>query len=217
MAKPTKQDPSFDDLSIRDLGYNQAKLQDATRKLTLAVMHKVPSFPEAIPDETKEELISGYQLRFNEANPAIAYARVGDLYVPMEQVHDGADVKERVSIGVEFAMSFSQQAFGALRNEKSATCNPALHGILKALRDKVNKYCSNRYAELVKMAKKIQNEGVERTRTQADDFNEVLHKGLNDLQDRCKTAHVRRNDVTADQERFKRAKIAFLAVWDHQA
>lgn len=217
-VKPTvTNEIAIDDLSMRDIGYRQAVTADVSRAIAIVVMNRVPAFPESIPDESKAELVQGYTLRFNEANPAVAYCRIGDNYVRMQDITDPEGAKEQINIGVEFAMSFTQQAFGALKNEKSENYNPNLHAILKDIRTRVNKYCSNRFNDLVRMAKRIQNEGKERTRTQALEFNDYLLKQFDTMQDRCKTASVQRNDVTADVERFRRAKVAFFATWNHEA
>ena len=217
-GKPTiTNEVAIDDLTMRDIGYRQAVTADVSRAIAVVVMSRVPSFPESIPDESKAELVQGYTMRFNEANPATAYVRIGDNYLRVQDITDPEGAKEQVNIGVEFAMSFTQQAFGALKNEKSDNYNPALHGILKDIRTRVNKYCSNRFNDLVRMAKRIQNEGKERTRTQALEFSEYLTKQFDTMQDRCKTASVQRNDVSADVELFKRAKIAFFATWNHAA
>lgn len=217
-TKPTiNNETNVEDLTMRDIGYRQAVTADVSRAIAIVVINRVPTFPESIPEETKAELIAGYTLRFNEANPAISYVRVGDNYLRVQDITDPEGAKEQINIGVEFAMSFTQQAFGALKNEKSENYNPNLHAILKEIRTKVNKYCSNRYNDLVRMAKRIQNEGKERTRTQALEFNDYLLKQFDTMQDRCKTASVQRNDVTADVEKFRRAKIAFFAKWNHEA
>ena len=217
-VKPTiTNEVAIDDLTMRDIGYRQAVTADVSRAIAVVVMNRVPSFPESIPDESKAELVQGYTMRFNEANPAIAYVRIGDNYLRVQDITDPEGAKEQVNIGVEFAMSFTQQAFGALKNEKSDNYNPALHGILKDIRTRVNKYCSNRFNDLVRMSKRIQNEGKERTRTQALEFSEYLTKQFDTMQDRCKTASVQRNDVSADVELFKRAKVAFFATWNHAA
>ena len=200
--------------SLRDAGYQQAVTSDATTNLVRFVMKHNPDFPESLSDEAKAELYSGYQLRFSENKPDIEYAVIDGNYLPVSTLKDIPEKTERVKIGVGYATSFTQQAFGALKNDKSPTYNPALHAIVKEWRNNVNKYCSNRLKELIAKAKEILNEGKERTRTQALGFADYLEKTFDTMQTRCKTAKVQRGDETANEKLFIAAKVAFFAKWN---
>ena len=200
--------------SLRDAGYQQAVTSDATTNLVRFVMKHVPDFPESISDESKAELVSGYQLRFAENNPDVEYAVIDGNYLPVSTLKDVPEKTERVKIGSGFAMSFTQQAFGSLKNDKSPTYNPALHAIVKEWRNRVNKYCSNRFKDLVSAAKRILNEGKERTRAQADVFSDYLVKTFETMQTRCKVSKVQRSDETANEKLFIAAKVAFFAKWN---
>jgi len=202
-------------LSLKDAAYRQAKTEDATRSLAKYVMQNVPSFPESISDEAKAEIYSGYQMRFSENNPDTEYVVVGGNYVRAEDLAETPEKAERINVGVGYVMSFTQQAFGSMANAKSPSYNPALHGLIKTLRDKINKYCSNTYKKLVRVVLEIQNEGKVSTRAQADAFGIYLDKTFKAMQVRCKTAKTQRGDETANLERFTKAKVAFMAVWNH--
>jgi hypothetical protein len=200
--------------SLRDAGYQQAVTSDATTIQVRYVMSQCPDFPESISDESKAELVSGYQLRFAENNPDVEYAVIDGNYLPVSTLKDIPEKTERVKIGVGYVMSFTQQAFGALKNDKSPTYNTALHAIVKEWRNRVSKYCSNRFSDLVSAAKRILNEGKERTRTQALGFADYLDKTFETMQTRCKTAKVQRGDETANEKLFIAAKVAFFAKWN---
>jgi hypothetical protein len=200
--------------SLRDAGYQQAVTSDATTNLVRFVMKHVPDFPESITDEAKAELVSGYQLRFTENNPDVEYAVIDGNYLPISTLSDVPEKTERVKIGSGFAMSFTQQAFGSLKNDKSPTYNPALHAIVKEWRNRVNKYCSNRFKDLVSAAKRILNEGKDRTRAQADIFSDYLVKTFETMQTRCKVSKVQRSDESANEKLFIAAKVAFFAKWN---
>lgn len=202
-------------LSLKDAGYRQAQSEDTTRSLAKYVMDKLPGFPEDISDEAKAELYSGYQLRYAEIHPDIEYVVIDGNYLRADDVKNAPEKAERINLGVNYALSFTQQAFGALANEKSANYNPAIHKIVGEIRTKLNKYCSNKYKNLVRLVKQIQNEGTTRTRTQADLFNIYVDKTFDTMQTRCKTAKTQRGDETANLERFTKAKVAFFAVWNH--
>jgi hypothetical protein len=200
--------------SLRDAGYQQAVTSDATTIQVRYVMSQCPDFPESITDEAKAELVSGYQLRFTENNPDVEYAVIDGNYLPVSTLKDVPEKTERVKIGSGFAMSFTQQAFGSLKNDKSPTYNPALHAIVKEWRNRVNKYCSNRFKDLVSAAKRILNEGKERTRAQADVFSDYLVKTFETMQTRCKVSKVQRSDESANEKLFIAAKVAFFAKWN---
>jgi hypothetical protein len=200
--------------SLRDAGYQQAVTSDATNNLVRFVMGQCPDFPESISDESKEEIVSGYQLRFSENNPDIEYAVIDGNYLPVSTLKDIPEKTERVKIGVGYAMSFTQQAFGSLKNDKSPTYNTALHAIVKEWRNRVSKYCSNRFKDLVSAAKRILNEGKDRTRAQADIFADYLVKTFETMQTRCKVSKVQRDDETANEKLFIAAKVAFFAKWN---
>ena len=200
--------------SLRDAAYQQAVTNDATTNIVKFVMKHNPDFPDSISDESKAELISGYQLRFAENNPDTEYAVIDGNYLPVASLSEIPAKTERINVGVGYAMSFTQQAFGALKNDKSPTYNPALHSIVKEWRSRVSKYCSNRFKDLVTAAKRILNEGKERTRTQADIFADYLVKTFDTMQTRCKTAKVQRGDETANEKLFIAAKVAFFAKWN---
>ena len=105
--------------------------------------------------------------------------------------------------------SFSQQQFGQLAKDK-----PQLHAIVKDIRDKASKYCSNRLSDLKRQARAIQNEGKTRERGATLNFSERVTAVMNDLRDKCKTANAR-GDETADEKRLKEATISFYVKWNH--
>lgn len=210
----TAQTVNYEPASIRDLGYKQAVIGDTTESLAKWAKEHIPTLPDSISDEAKDELYSGYILRFSENNPDVEYAVIGGNYLPMSELQDVPEKAERIHIGASFAMSFTQQAFGALNNDKSASYNPKLHEIIKKLREKINKYCSNRLGALKSEIKKLDNQGKERSRAQALEFADFLNKTFDTMQTRCKTAKTQRGDETANLELFIAAKAAFFAKWN---
>lgn len=207
MSKIIKLNTTFQ--SLRDAGYNQAVASDATRDITKFVMDSIPNFPDNLPEENKMELVEGYRLRFNENNPAIEYALIGGNYLKVSELAEVPAKVERVKIGVDVAFSYTQQQFGRLKED-----NPSLHAVIGEWRNKVNGYTNNRLRDLKAKAKAILNEGKTRQRSAVLDFNERVIKALETLGDNCKTAQSR-GDETANAEKFRQAKIAFLAKWNH--
>ena len=197
--------------SLKDGAYKQALASDRMRGVARYVMDQCKAFPEALPDEVKAELNEGYRLRFNEVNKPDTYAIVNDHYILIDGSNPDLDTREKVIIGVDYSMSFSQQQYGKLKNE-----NPYLHAIIKGWRDRVNTYCSNRLGDLKRQARAILNEGKTRERGATADFATRItqvFKGDKGLIQMCKNA-VARGDTTADEKRLKLSIDAFMVQWN---
>jgi hypothetical protein len=99
--------------------------QGATQTIETVAQYCIESvagFPETISTEAKDELYGGYRMKFNELNPANTYAVVNGNYVTLETLGDQDVSKvEQVTIGVEFAYSYTNQEFGKLKDENPTT------------------------------------------------------------------------------------------------
>jgi hypothetical protein len=195
--------------SLKDAGYHQARAGDFTESVARYVMDCIPDFPNNFPDDKKAELIEGYRLRFNENNSPVEYAVIGGQYLNVLDLSEIPKGTERVKIGVDVAFSYTQQQFGRLKDD-----NPALHAVIKVWRDKCNGYTGNRVRELINQAKKILNRDKPKARSAVKGFNERVTETLDKLADNCKTAQSR-GDESANLELYRKAKTAFLAVWNH--
>ena len=196
-------------LSVKDLGYKQAVTGDVFRSQAKYALDNIAGFPEDVPEEAKSQLFEGYRLRLNENNPPVLYAVVDGNYVLATKEMEANKKVEKIKVGVDYAYSFSQQQFGQLKNEQ-----PQLHALIKAWRDKSNKYCSNRLADLKRQARTILNEGKQRERAPTVLFGERVIMVLDDLKAKCKTAHAR-GDETANEKILREACVAFLTKWNH--
>jgi hypothetical protein len=196
-------------LSVKDLGYKQAVTGDTFRSQAQYAIEQIVGFPESVPEEAKTQLFEGYRLRLNENSPAEVYAVIDGNYVKATEEMVANKKVEKIKVGVDYAFSFSQQQFGQLKNEQ-----PQLHALIKAWRDKVNKYCSNRLSDLKRQARAIINEGKQRERSATLSFGERVLAVLEDLQVKCKNAQAR-GDETANEATFKLAKVAFMTKWNH--
>jgi len=197
--------------SLKDGAYQQATAHSKIRDVANYCLENIAGFPESLPDESRAQLYEGYQLRYAQNNPAKTYAVINSHYVTRTAEHD--DKVEKIELSVAYVMSFTSQEFGKLKND-----NPELHGLVKTLRDSVGTYCSNRRLDLVRMANNIlaEKEGKAKTRTANKDFDESIIAMFETFDTKVKTAK-KRGDVTADDQRYKKAKIAFLAIWKPNA
>ena len=163
--------------SLKDGAYRQASATQTIESVARYCLDTVAGFPETISPEAKDELYNGYRMKFNELNPAQTYAVLNGVYANVEQLSEvPSDKTERVTVGVEFAYSFTNQEFGKLKDE-----NPQLHSLIKTVRDKCSTYCSNRLGDLKRTAKKLTNDGKERERVANKTFDEFVDDWLKNI------------------------------------
>ena len=201
-------------VSISDGAYQQAKLHGTTRSLVKSLMAMIPglgSVNEAIDDTIRVELRKGYALRWAEENPTRYFVAADNNWVECASEEEMLSNKkaEKFILDVHTAFAYTQQAFGALKNEE-----PKKHALVKDTRDKFNKYVSNRVRDLERDAKKIYNEenGIVRERAATALFIDWLtapEKGaLSTIRQRCINAKAK-GDETADITKLDKALAAF--------
>ena len=197
--------------SFRDFGYSVAKKSDASRLDGAWALDNIPNFLTEPPKEALGELKEGFRQRYSETHPDIAYAVVDGNYIPRDQLPADAKVMENVNIGVAYAFSFTQQAYGALKADDLPK-----YQLLQDLRDKVNKYCFNCLSDLKAAARKVEKQRNPETSTRAATlaFGEYMSKQFESWSQRCKTAEARGNDPTADSTALREARIAFMVAYE---
>jgi hypothetical protein len=196
--------------SIRDMAYNHAVIDDSLKAHAQFAMDNFANFPEETSTEERAEFYEGCMVRYNEIHPTVQYARIDGNWLPLKSLSKDAKPQEIAEWNGAFALTgFSQQAFGSLKNEDSAK-----HAILKPLRDAASKYASGKLKSLEKKAKEIIREksGESKTRDATKAFDEVVKAAHDGLKDRCKNAKSR-GDVSADEDKYRKAVEAFNAVW----
>jgi hypothetical protein len=195
--------------SLKDLGYQQAGTGDSLDSQAEYALAHISGFPEDISSEAREMLYEGYRQRKSEKNPAKVYAVVNDHYIlaTPEQIKNAK--VEKVEIGVAYAFAFSSQEFGKLKNT-----NPALHGIVKGIREDVSDYCSNRLGDLKRACKKIlaKRNGNTTTRTTLD-FVESMTKTF-EAQEKSVKVKQTKGDTTANSAKFALAVKAFWTTYN---
>jgi len=193
--------------SLKDLGYQQAKTGDSLETQAQFALDNITGFPEDMPSEAKDALYDGYRMRYSERKPATMYAVINDHYViaTPEQVQNKKI--EKIDIGVAYAFAYSSQEFGKMKNT-----NPALHGIIKVIRDDVANYCSNRLGDLERAAKKLiaKKDGTSRTTL---DFAESMLKSFS-AQEKSVKIKQAKGDTTADSAKFSLAVKAFWTTYN---
>jgi hypothetical protein len=193
--------------SLKDLGYQQAKTGDSLETQAQFALENIKGFPDDVPSEARESLYDGYRMRYSERKPAVMYAVINDHYViaTPEQVQNKKI--EKIEIGVAYAFAYSSQEFGKLKNT-----NPALHSIIKGVRDDVADYCSNRLGDLRRAAKKLTAKKDGATRTTLD-FAQSMLKAF-EAQEKSVKVKQAKGDTTANSAKFALAVKAFWTTYN---
>jgi len=205
MAKPAIW--SYDPKSLKDAAYMAARSIEGVESAAKYVMAQDPNFVNDPADEVLAQLTEGWLLRHSELNPAQTwFSPDGKSWVlPSDGI-----VPEKVAkreVGVVYAMSFTPQAFGTLKNT-----DPSLYQILLPIRTAFSKYRSNRRADLVRQIRKIEKEqSGESTRNPTKSFTDFCADTLANLVVRCKNAKARGDD-TANLDLLNKQIIAFKSV-----
>ena len=181
--------------SLKDAGYQAAKHGEGMAQVARYVLEECPTFLDGVPDEVKAQLREGQAMRWQELNPAIRYT---PDWIPSK---DGG-----IEVTLAYCMSYSQQAFGQLKNE-----NPVQHGIIKGVRDKFNKYSSNVMGDLTRAIRRLLSEGQEKTKAATKDFNQFLEDMFTTCKARSKTANARGDATAPDEVKLRQAIDAFYA------
>lgn len=214
MATKAKKDvefatqPAF--TSLKDSAFQQAGAHQTLESVARYALAQIKDFPKEVPTEAKDALYEGYRMKFNALQPALMYAVINGHYVRASIEHCANDSIEKVEIGVPYAYSYSAQEFGKLANT-----NPALHALVKEIREKCSTYCSNRLGDLKRAANRILNEGKERKRTANKDFAEFVEDWFKEAAPTRLISARSRGDSSADEKRWNEAKVAFMVKWKH--
>ena len=195
--------------SLRDLGYQQAGTGDSLDSQAEYALANITGFPEEISSEAREMVYDGYRLRHSERHPAKVYAVVNDHYVLATEEHLKNKKVEKVEMGVAYAFSYSSQEFGKLKNT-----NPALHGIIKTIRDDVADYCSNRLGDLKRACKRILAKRNGTTTTRTTLFFEESMKTIFDAQAKSVKVKEAKRDATANSAKYALAVKAFWMTYN---
>jgi len=196
--------------SLKDSAFQQAGAHQTLESVARYALAQIKDFPKEVPAESKDALYEGYRMKFDTLQPAVMYAVINGHYVLASEEHKVAKNVEKVEIGIPYAYSYSAQEFGKLANT-----NPALHALVKGIRDKTSTYCSNRLGDLKRAATKLLNDGKERQRGVNKDFAEFVEAWFKDAAPDRLVSAKNRGDATADSKRFNEAKVAFMVKWKH--
>ena len=198
-----------DPKSLKDAAYQAARSIEGVESAARFIRSTCPTFADEQPAEVMEQLDAGWLLRYSELNPAKMFYLTDDGRTWVE-VAEGGKAPEKSGkreIGIVYAMSYTPQAYGTLKNT-----DPALHAILKPLRDNFSKYRSNRKGDIIRYIRKAERaEMGEQARAATKSFAEFCADTMTNMVTRCKNAKARGDD-TANLDLLNRQIAAFKAV-----
>jgi hypothetical protein len=200
--------------SIADGAYQQAVVKGVTESIVRSLMRFIPSLgtsDDPFTDEHKVELRKGYALRWAETNPARYFIAADGNWVEKPEAEAMKAKAEKFVLDVHTAFAYTQQAYGALKNE-----DPTKHAIVGDVRTRFNKFVSNCLGDLKREAVKIykRDNNIQATRAPVALFTDWLtepNKGaLSVIRQRCLNAKAK-GDETANIEKLDKALAAFKA------
>jgi hypothetical protein len=200
--------------SVTDGAYQQAKVKGVTESIVSGLMLLIPGLgveAEPFSDDNRADLRAGYARRWDEINPTRYFMAVDGNWVEKPEAEVMKAKAEKFTLDVHTAFAYSQQAFGALKNEE-----PAKHALIKDVRDRFNKYVSNCLNDLKREASRIHKarNNIAGTKNPVAAFYDWLMVG-----DKCQLTMIRqravnaqsRGDETVDLKKLDAALVAFKA------
>lgn len=181
--------------SFKDAGYKFARSGETVESIARWIVNQNPAFLDGASDEEKAALREGWALRWQELNPA---KRFNAEWIP--------DENGGIELSLSYCLSYSQQAFGQLKNE-----NPVQHGCIKGVRDAFNKYSSNRMSDLKTAVRRVLQSSGEKTKAPTKSYMDFLSDTFDTLKARCKTASARGDETAPDEVKLRQAIDAFYA------
>ena len=181
--------------SFKDAGYKFARSGETVESIARWIVNQNPAFLDGASDEEKAALREGWALRWQELNPA---KRFNAEWIP--------DENGGIELSLSYCLSYSQQAFGQLKNE-----NPVQHGCIKGVRDAFNKYSSNRMSDLKTAIRRVMQSSGEKTKAPTKSYMDFLSDTFDTLKARCKTASARGDETAPDEVKLRQAIDAFYA------
>jgi hypothetical protein len=181
--------------SFKDAGYKFARSGETPTSVARWIIDQNPAFLDGASDEEKAALKEGWALRWQELNPA---KRFNAEWIP--------DVNGGIELSLAYCLSYSQQAFGQLKNE-----NPVQHGCIKDVRDDFNKYASNRMSDLKTAIRRVLSESKPKEKAPTKDFTTFLGDMFTSCKGRCKTAQARGDASAPSEVKLRQAIDAFYA------
>ena len=190
--------------SVKDASYQSCITSEKARDTASYILEIEPSFVDNASKEILAQIKEGQILRYGETHEPKYYVIADGNYVPADAKSKGA-----IKVDAYYAMSYSSQQFGQFKND-----DPAKHGILKTIRDDINKYCSNRTRDLVSSCRKLiaERSGIKKERSATKSFAVFITEMMDTAKTRVKTAQSRGDD-TADAKKLGDAIKAFDKVW----
>lgn len=193
---------NFTPETLKDAAYQGAHSSETLASCARYLRDVQPDvLDKGVTDENLSQLKDGWQVRYNELNPAELYIFREGSYIPVQdrkvKLPEGTVTAE---FGVNQAMSLTPQEFGKLGGEDSKK-----HAIIKDWREGFSKYCSRRLGEMMTILAKDKKDaelaalGGKPQLRKTLNFTETLEKVLAELSKQRKNK-TKKGDTSAPDE-----------------
>ena len=201
-------------LNFKAIGHDFGVSLNKSKGLAIQALDSGQITKDNIPEHIEQDIRAGMLLAHIEIkgdSVSGLYGLIDGNYIKLSDEQAKKHKGEKIKMSVGFAMSESQQKFGQLKNT-----NPPLYALIKPVRDAANKYVSNTYKKFVSAVAEVSNErdGVTKTRSATKTFDETIAEFFMTMRKKVVNAKARGDD-TANEERFRKAMVAFNTVWNH--
>jgi len=194
---------SFVPKNLRDAAYQAAHAGQSLRQCALFVRDEQPDVLEkGLTDANKADLYSGWQLKYREDHADQPFVIRENRLIPLAD--DVADQEGMVVFNVDVAMMLTQQAYGKLKSE-----DPDRHAVIGKIRTQFQAYCSNRWADMLRIIREADSEGKAKAGRRVLDFTAKLAEVFDKLKTERKNKQAKGDTTVPSAEVFQAAIDAF--------
>lgn len=170
------------------------------------IVRLVPDFPDSVAEQDEADIRKGLTNRSISKTPTQLFLKDGDSYAKISAADaKKADPAKVAVIDAEQVMALSPHELGQLK-----TTEPNRHAIVSKIRKGIQTNVSNRYADLVRIAKQIKG-SAGRTASAKKGLLERMKVSLANIDKMFNTARTRGNPEAVPAEIVRSAELAYLA------
>lgn len=194
---------SFVPKNLRDAAYQAAHAGQSLRQCAMFVRDTQPDVLEkGLTDTNKADLYSGWQLKYREDHADQRFVIRENRLIPLAA--NVADQEGMVVFNVDVAMMLTTQAFGKLNSE-----DPERHAVIGKIRTQFQAYCSNRWADMLRIIKEADADGKPKSGRRTLDFTAKLAEVFDKLKTERKNKQAKGDATVPSAEVFQSAIDAF--------
>jgi hypothetical protein len=193
-------------VSISDIALNHGRAENQITQCATSALQFINGFPvlKDVSEENMTSLRDGYALAYKEVFKPMTYAVINGHYVQASQEHLSNDKVEKITMTLEYCMSFTANEIGTMFKDE-----PEKKKLIRAVRDALSTYVTKKIGRLVTKANEIlKARSGESTKREVVLFEQSVSKFF-EAQIKSVKVKEKRGDVTASPVKFLGAVEAF--------